>query len=95
MRLFACRRRVTAYVLVVQQQVTKDMKIISINFNKEHKAMLGHCKILLEHESRKIAINPDKFDKLTTALTTAVDNDGTLDKGATPYNDVRFEVLSF
>jgi hypothetical protein len=36
----------------------------------------------------RIAINPDKFDKLVTALRTAVDNDGTLDKEATSYNDI-------
>jgi hypothetical protein len=23
-----------------------DMKVVPVNFNKEHKAMLGHCKIL-------------------------------------------------
>jgi hypothetical protein len=50
--------------------------------------MLGHCKMILEHESRKIAINPDKFDKLITALRTAVDNVGTLDKESTSYNDI-------
>lgn len=32
--------------------------------------------------------NPDKFDKLITALRTAVDNDATLDKEATSYNDI-------
>ena len=36
----------------------------------------------------KIAINPDKFDKLLTALGTAVDNDGVLDKESTSYNDI-------
>ena len=30
---------------------TKDMKIVPINFNKEHKAMLGHCKMILEHDT--------------------------------------------
>ena len=64
------------------------MKIIPVNFNKEHKAMLGHCKMILERERRKIAINPNKFDKLITALRTAVDNDGVLDKEATSYNDI-------
>ena len=44
--------------------------------------------MILEHEPRKIAINPDKFDKLATALRTAVDNDGVLDKEATSYNDI-------
>ncbi|MFL6406453.1 MAG: hypothetical protein ACJ71F_05215 [Nitrososphaeraceae archaeon] len=67
---------------------TKDMKIVPVNFNKEHKAMLGHCKMILEHEPGKIAINPDRFDKLITSLRTAVDNDGTLDKEATSYNDI-------
>ena len=42
----------------------------------------------LEQDSRRIAINPDKFDKLITALRTAVDNDRTLDKEATSYNDI-------
>ena len=67
---------------------TKDMKIIPVNFNKEHKAMLGHCKMILEQEPGKIAINRDKFDKLITSLRTAVDNDGALDKEATSYNDI-------
>ena len=33
-------------------------------------------------------INPDRFDKLITALRTAVDNDGVLDKEPTSYNDI-------
>jgi hypothetical protein len=64
------------------------MRIVRVNFNREHKAMLGHCKMILEQDPGKIAINPDKFDKLITALRTAVDNDGTLDKEATSYNDI-------
>src|ERR671930_1390740 len=67
---------------------TKDMKIVPVNFNKEHKAMLGHCKMILEQEPGKIAINPDRFDKLITALKTAVDHDGTLEKESTSYNDI-------
>jgi terminase large subunit-like protein len=68
---------------------TKDMMIAPVNFNKEHKAMLGHCKMILEQDpgNEKIAINPI-FDKLITALRTAVDNDGTLDKESTSYNDI-------
>src|ERR1041384_6166526 len=65
-----------------------NMEVVPVNFNKEHKAMLGHCKMILEDEQRKIAINPDKFDKLITSLRTAVDNDGTLDKESTSYNDI-------
>ena len=67
---------------------SENMKIIPVNFNKEHKAMLGHCKMILERDGGRIAINPDKFDKLITSLRTAVDNDGTLDKEATSYNDI-------
>jgi hypothetical protein len=65
-----------------------DMKVVPVNFNKEHKAMLGHCKMILENEGGRIAINPDKFDKLITSLRSAVDNDGTLDKESTSYNDI-------
>jgi hypothetical protein len=66
----------------------KDMKVVPVNFNRKHKAMFGHCKMILEQEPGKIAINPDRFDKLITALRTAVDNDGVLDKEATSYNDI-------
>jgi hypothetical protein len=67
---------------------SENMKVVPVNFNKEHKAMLGHCKMILEQEPGKIAINPDKFDKLITALRTAVDIDGILDKESTSYNDI-------
>jgi hypothetical protein len=67
---------------------SQDMKIVPVNFNSEHKAMLGHCKMILENDGGRIAINPDRFDKLITALRTAVDNDGTLDKESTSYNDI-------
>src|ERR671933_813092 len=66
----------------------QNMKIVPVNFNSEHKAMLGHCKMILEEtEPRRIAINP-VFDKLITALRTALDADGTLDKESTSYNDI-------
>jgi hypothetical protein len=26
------------------------MKIVPVNFNSEHKTMLGHCKMILEHD---------------------------------------------
>ena len=63
------------------------MKIVPVNFNSEHKGMLGHCKMIFESEGGRIAINP-KFEKLITALRTAVDNDGTLDKEVTSYHDI-------
>jgi hypothetical protein len=37
---------------------------VPVNFNSEHKAMLGHCKMILESEGGRIVINPDRFDKL-------------------------------
>jgi hypothetical protein len=67
---------------------SQNMRIVPVNFNSEHKAMLGHCKMILENDGGRIAINPDRFDKLITALRTAVDNDGVLDKEATSYNDI-------
>jgi len=67
---------------------TKDMKIVPVNFNSEHKAMLGYCKMIMENDGGRIAINRDKFDKLITVLRTAVDNDGVLDKELTSYNDI-------
>jgi hypothetical protein len=50
--------------------------------------MLGHCKMILENDGGRIAINPDRFDKLITALRTAVHSDGILDKVSTSYNDI-------
>jgi hypothetical protein len=48
----------------------------------------GDDAALKEQEAGKIAINPDRFDKLITALRTAVDDDGVLDKEATSYSDI-------
>ena len=43
---------------------TKDMKIVPVNFYKEHKAMLENSKMILENDGGKIVINSDRFDKL-------------------------------
>ena len=61
------------------------MDVIPVHFSTEHKDMLAHCKIKLEKEL--IAINP-RFDKLIIALRTAVDNEETLDKEATSFDDI-------
>ena len=61
------------------------MKAIPVNFNQEHKEMLGHCKMLLEKDY--IAINP-AFDKLITSLRTAMAEENTLDKESTLYPDI-------
>jgi hypothetical protein len=41
-----------------------------------NKLLWGLLQMILELDPRKIAINPDKFDKLITSPRTAVDNDG-------------------
>ncbi len=61
------------------------MKVEPVNFNQEHKEMLGHCKLSLE--KGYIAINP-AFDKLIISLRTAVAVENTLDKESTSYPDI-------
>jgi hypothetical protein len=39
---------------------SQDMRIVPVNFNSEHKPMLGHCKMILENDGGRIAINPDR-----------------------------------
>ncbi|HET7283936.1 MAG TPA: hypothetical protein VFI70_04555 [Nitrososphaeraceae archaeon] len=54
----------------------------------EHKSMLGNVKMLMERDGGYVAINP-KFDKLITALRTAVEKgEGMLDREATSYDDI-------
>ena len=65
----------------VAENWSQDMRILPVNFNLEHKAMLAHCKMLLEADGGgRVAINPDRFDKLITLPRTAIDYDGILDK---------------
>jgi hypothetical protein len=47
-----------------------------------------YINMILEQDGGRIAINLDRFDKLITSLRTAVDDDGTLDKECTSYNDI-------
>jgi hypothetical protein len=61
------------------------MRVFPVNFATKHREMLGHTKLLLE--KGYVAINP-KFHKLVTALRTAVDNEGSLDKKVTSYSDI-------
>jgi hypothetical protein len=61
------------------------MKVVSANFHTHSKEMLTHSKMLLERGN--IAINP-KFGKRITALRTAVDYEGRLDREAPSYNDL-------
>jgi hypothetical protein len=61
------------------------MKVEPVNFNQEHKGMLGQCKLYLE--KGHIAINP-VFDKLEISLRTAVAEENILDKECTSYSDI-------
>jgi hypothetical protein len=63
------------------------MTVVPVNFAKEHKDMIAHCRNLMSNEL--VTIHPkERFDKLITSLRTAVDNEGVLDKEATSYNDI-------
>jgi hypothetical protein len=64
---------------------TYSMKVFPVNFATKHKEMFGHTKLLLE--KGYVAINP-KFYKLVTSLSTAVDNEGSLDKQLKSYSDL-------
>ena len=68
-----------------QEEHRQFMSVQPVNFNQEHKEMLGHCKMLLERGY--IAINP-AFDKLIISLRTAVAEENILDKESTSYADV-------
>ena len=61
------------------------MTVIPVNFSTEHKAMLGHVKMLVE--KGYVSVN-SKHDKLLTSLRTAVENEGVLDKEVTIYDDI-------
>ena len=64
----------------VKKEHKQFMIVQAVNFNQEHKEMLGHCKMLLERGY--ITINP-VFDKLITSLRTAVAEENILDKEST------------
>ena len=61
------------------------MRVEPVSFGKEHKEMLGYCKMLLEQGY--VAINP-AFDKLITSLRTAVAEENILDKESTSYTEI-------
>ena len=61
------------------------MKIIPVNFNTEHKNMLGNLHAVV---SKGYLAIDSKYDKLLTSLRTAYANELTLDKDQTSYNDL-------
>ena len=69
-----------------KRPVENYMKVIPVHFSTEHKSMLAHSKMILE--TGGLMMHP-KFEKLITALRTAVENgEGILDKEATSYDDI-------
>jgi DNA integrity scanning protein DisA with diadenylate cyclase activity len=84
-RFTITRRTIHAFISQFLQQ---NMFVIPVPFSKEHKSMLAHCKELLEYQNGMVAIHP-RFNKLITALRTAVENgEGYLDKEATSHDDL-------
>src|SRR5918995_4749231 len=63
------------------------MKVIPIPFSTHGAKMLQHTKSLLEDKDNLVAIDK-QFDKLITALRTAVANEYKLDKEQTSYHDI-------
>jgi hypothetical protein len=63
------------------------MKVIPIPFSINGAKMLQHTKSLLEDSDNLIVIDK-RFDKLLTALRTAVANEYKLDKEQTSYHDI-------
>jgi hypothetical protein len=60
-------------------------KVLPIYFGKLNKSLLGHAKNLFDNELIQIH---RKHDKLITALRSASEQDGKLDKDKTSYNDI-------
>jgi uncharacterized protein (DUF1684 family) len=63
------------------------MKVIPIPFSTQGAKMLQHTKSLLEDPDNLIAIDK-QFNKLLTALRTAIANEYKLDKEQTSYHDL-------
>jgi hypothetical protein len=68
------------------------MFIVPVPFSIEGAKMLQHTKWILEEPdedgSSLIAIHKERFNKLVTALRTAVANEYKLDKEQTSHNDI-------
>jgi len=62
------------------------MKVIPVPFNRDHKEMLGHAKMLME--KGLIAINETHFPDLIISLRSAKEENGALVKSETAYDDL-------
>jgi hypothetical protein len=67
------------------QDPERHMVVIPVNFSRDHRDMLMHCKSLLSYNIVKI--HP-KFEKLITALRTARDDENKLLKDEMSYDDL-------
>ena len=68
------------------------MLVVPVPFSVEGAHMLQHAKWLMEETDEDgtslIAIHKDRFDKLITALRTAVANEYKFDKEVSIFNDL-------
>jgi hypothetical protein len=62
------------------------MKVMPVSFNSKHKELLAHAKILME--KKLVAINESHFADLITSIRTAKEEDGSLVKSETAYDDL-------
>jgi hypothetical protein len=62
------------------------MVVVPVNFQQQHKQMLGNLRMLIEQGV--LAIYPTRFDKMLIALSTCWDQDGKIDKSVTSHNDI-------
>jgi hypothetical protein len=65
----------------------REMFVIPVSFSKYHNEMLVRCKELLEYRDGYTSIHP-RFNKLITALRTAIADEWSLDKEATSHDDL-------
>jgi hypothetical protein len=72
--------------------IEERMFIVLLNFQPMHKQLLQHCKWLVEETDETgraiVAINSQKYDKLVTALRTAISIENSLQKEQTSYHDI-------
>ena len=80
----------------VKKEHYRFMKVVPINFGTRHREMLSHTKTLIENDF--IRIHPTQ-QKLTIALKTAWEDNGSLSKEETSYDDcldaLRLSLLAF
>jgi hypothetical protein len=62
------------------------MKVMPVSFSSKHKELLAHAKMLME--KKLVAINEWHFADLITSLRTAKEEDGSLVKSETAFDDL-------